>query len=107
LAISTAAFTSIVLNFNKKLAEGNGENLFFADVPKRGENLQRMSTVQKDTIIVLRKKYLSLEEIKVALDALGLPVSEKTIYNILKSEGFARLPRRQNTHTSAKPARQA
>ena len=89
-------FTSIVLNFNKKLAEGNGENLFFADVQK-GRKPTKDVNRAKDTVIGLRKKYLSLEEIKVALDALGLPVSEKTIYNILKSEGFARLPRRPNS----------
>ena len=89
-------FTSIVLNFNKKLAEGNGENLFFADIQKGRKPTEDVNRA-RDTIIGLRKKYLSLEEIKVALDALGLPVSEKTIYNILKSEGFARLPRRQNS----------
>lgn len=89
-------FTSIVLNFNKKLAQSNGENLFFADIQKGRKPTEAVNRA-RDTIIALRKKYLSLEEIKVALDALDLPVSEKTIYNILKSEGFARLPRRQNS----------
>jgi hypothetical protein len=48
----------------------------------------------KDQIVSLRKKYYSVEDIKVVLDSKGWQVSEKTIYNILTQEGFSRLPRR-------------
>jgi len=89
-------FTSIVLNFNKKLKEGNGEGLFFTDAPKGRKPTDQVNRA-KDIIVRLRKQYLSLDEIKVALDGLGFSVSEKTIYNILKSEGFAKLPRRQKS----------
>ena len=89
-------FTSIVLNFNKRIEENNGENLFFTDIPKGRKPTNEVNHA-KDVIVRLRKQYLSLEEIKVALDALNFSVSEKTIYNILKSEGFARLPRRQKS----------
>lgn len=86
-------FTSIVLNFNKKLNESNNEDLFFKAVQK-GRKPTDEDDKTKDIIISLRKQYLSLEEIKTSLDALGYSVSEKTIHNIIKSEGFARLPRR-------------
>lgn len=47
-----------------------------------------------DIVIELRKKCHSVEEIKAILDGKGLNISEKTIYNIIKREGFSRLPRR-------------
>ncbi|NLX74328.1 MAG: transposase [Synergistaceae bacterium] len=43
----------------------------------------------------MRKKYYSVEDIKVALDSKGFKISEKSIYNIIREQGFARLPRRQ------------
>ena len=89
-------FTSIVLNFNKKLEEHTGEDLFFTNISKGRKPTNEVNHA-KHVIVSLRKQYLSLEEIKVALDALDFSVSEKTIYNILKSEGFARLPRRQKS----------
>lgn len=96
-------FTSIVLDFTKKLEETNGDGLFFINTTKG-----RKPTIEidkaKNIIISLRKQYLSLEEIKVALDALKFSVSEKTIFNILKSEGFARLPRRpKNIRQQSQP----
>jgi len=89
-------FTSIVLAFNEKLKNYNGEDIFFKPVQK-GRKPKDESNKTRDIIISLRKQYLSLEEIKAALDALGHDASEKTIYNTLKSEGFARLPRRPKT----------
>jgi transposase len=87
-------FTSIVLDFTKKLEQNNGKGLFFMDAAKGRKQTKEINKA-KEIIISLRKQYLSLEEIKIALDALDLSVSEKAIFNILKSEGFARLPRRQ------------
>lgn len=49
----------------------------------------------REIIINLRKKYYSVEDIKVALDSKGFKISEKSIYNIIREQGFARLPRRQ------------
>jgi len=42
----------------------------------------------------MRKKYYSVPDIKVALDALGYSISEKNIFNIVSGDGFSRLPRR-------------
>jgi transposase len=47
-------------------------------------------------IVALRKKYLSVPEIKSILEAAEINVSLQYIDAILKKEGFARLPRRDN-----------
>jgi transposase len=45
-------------------------------------------------VVSLRKKYLSVPDIQVALDARGISLTIYTIEKILTDEGFARLPRR-------------
>lgn len=45
-------------------------------------------------IISLRKKYLSVPDIRSILNAQGQDFCERYIHQILKEEGFARLPRR-------------
>ena len=85
-------FTTIVSDFRKKLRDNKANSLFFNEL-QRGRKKSPES--YQDIIINLRKKYYSVEDIKVVLDAKGLSVSEKTIYNIIRSKGFARLPRRQ------------
>ncbi len=86
-------FTTIVTEFNKKLKSGHGDNLFFASV-QRGRKKTNEVFAANDIVIELRKKYHSVEEIKAILDAKGLNISEKTVYNIINREGFSRLPRR-------------
>ncbi len=85
-------FTTIASGFRKKLNEADGIGLYFNEV-KHGR--KETSQHSKDIIINLRKKYYSVEDIKVVLDSKGFSISEKTIYNILYNQGFARLPRRQ------------
>ncbi|GAF84007.1 unnamed protein product, partial [marine sediment metagenome] len=48
----------------------------------------------KQTIIRLRKQYISVPDIKVMLDAQNHTVSERYISTLLNIEGFGRLPRR-------------
>lgn len=87
------AFTSLVADFRKKLRMLQGEDPFFlVKKPGRKELKEKASIVSK--VVQLRKKYLSVPDIKVALDGKGIKVSEKKIYLIVKQEGFARLPRR-------------
>jgi len=70
---------------------------------KRGPKEHRSQTLLlKERIIELRKKNYSIEEIEEALIREGSPVSYKTIYLILKDEGFARLFRR--THQERRQA---
>lgn len=63
--------------------------------------LRKAGRKEKDTqghittlIVNLRKKYLSVPDIKAITDARGYRISEKYIHNILRKEGFDRLPRR-------------
>jgi hypothetical protein len=86
-------FTTIVTEFNKKLKSGHGDSLFFTPV-QRGRRKTKEVFQANEIVIELRKKYHSVEDIKVILDGKGLHISEKTIYNIINREGFSRLPRR-------------
>jgi len=87
------AFTSLVSVFRNKLANDPGGSFFFV-AHKPGRKVASETLDAKTVIIDFRKRYYSVPDIKVALDALRMPVSEKNIYNILSSEGFSRLPRR-------------
>ncbi|MDF1549106.1 MAG: transposase [Bacteroidales bacterium] len=84
--------TTIISNFRKELKSGNSKVLYFKEL-KHGR--KEIGQESKDVIISLRKKYYSVEDIKVALDSKGFKISEKSIYNIIRQQGFARLPRRQ------------
>lgn len=86
-------FTTIVTEFNKKLKNSQTDDLFFKPI-ERGRKTTEKVSAAKETVIDLRKKYHSVEEIKAILDGKGFDISEKTIYNIIKQEGFSRLPRR-------------
>ncbi len=87
-------FTTIVDNFKKKLKENPSDNLFFKQ-QKRGPKKSKEKSKITELIINLRKKYYSVEDIKITLDSKGYSLCEKTIYTIIKNDGFARLPRRQ------------
>lgn len=72
------------------------EKRFFAPLtvgrPAReyGSNIDQL-------IIALRKKYLSVADIKAILDTQKQDISETYIYKLLNREGFARLPRRSKS----------
>jgi len=86
-------FTTIISNFRKNLKNENVNELFFKDKAK-GRKKSALIMNDRDTIINLRKKNYSVEEIKAILDSKEHNISQKTIYNILKEEGFSKLPRR-------------
>ena len=85
-------FTTIVSNFRKELKSGDVKELYFNELKPGRREIEQES---REIIINLRKKYYSVEDIKVALDSKGFKISEKSIYNIIREQGFARLPRRQ------------
>lgn len=87
------AVTSLVSSFRNKLNANPGGSFFFTE-NKRGRKPSTEANSAKAAIIDMRKKYYSVPDIKVALDGLGYSLSEKGIYNIIKAEGFSRLPRR-------------
>jgi hypothetical protein len=87
------AFTSLVATFRRKLeADPSGSFLFAEHRP--GRKASSSADEVKALVIAMRKKYYSVPDIKVVLDGLGHPASEKHIFNIISSEGFSRLPRR-------------
>ena len=87
------AFTSLISTFRNKLADDPSGSFFFVE-HKPGRKVSSGTFDARSVIIDLRKKYYSVPDIKVVLDALSMSVSEKNIYNILSNEGFSCLPRR-------------
>jgi len=87
------AFTSLITLFLEKLAKNPSGTFFFAE-HSPGRKTSPETDESRSIIIDMRKKYYAVADIKVALDGLGFSISEKNIYNVLASEGFARLPRR-------------
>ncbi len=88
-----SSFYSLVRDFKKNLAKGNAASQFFASRVSGRKPKDTSGEINK-LIIALRKKYLSVPDIKTVLDVQGYQVSEKYIYNIIKNDGFDRLPRR-------------
>lgn len=84
---------SLVRDFKKNLSQQDPAQLFFV-ARKAGRKPQDITGEINRIIITLRKKYLSVPDIKAVLDAQGHQVSEKYVYNVIKEDGFARLPRR-------------
>lgn len=84
---------SLARDFRKKLESGQAySNIFVEEKPGR------KAIAQDDEIylliVQLRKKYLSVDDIKSCLDALNKIVSIQFIHDVLKKERFSRLPRR-------------
>lgn len=79
--------------FKKQLKTGQVEKKFFAPLAI-GRPAKEWKDKTEQLIIALRKKYLSVPDIKVILDTQEAGISETYIYSLLKREGFARLPRR-------------
>lgn len=86
-------FTTLTCNFRKELKNKEYRNLFFKKLQK-GRQPKNETNEAKELIVSLRKKYYSVEDIKVVLDSRNYNVSSRTIYNVISAEGFSRLPRR-------------
>lgn len=99
---------TLVRNFKSLLGSNFPSAQFFIS-PRLGRKEKDTTGKLNKLIIELRKKYLSVPDIKAILDSLEDNVSEKHVYNVLKKEGFARLPRRSRlarseTHATIKIA---
>src|SRR5262245_3250732 len=75
---------------------------FFAPAA-RGPQAAPKQQALRDRVIALRKQNLSIYDISRALAADGHPVSPVTVDQILKAEGFARLPRRRDDERPSTP----
>jgi Transposase DDE domain len=88
-----SAFYSLTRDFRDFLKNAGEEDMFF--LAKRAGRREKDGEGNITALIVnLRKKYLSVPDIKAIADARGYGISEKYIHNILRKEGFDRLPRR-------------
>ena len=67
--------------------------VFFVS-PKRGPHSQPKKSAARDLIVSLRKKNYSVYEISRHLKETGRPLSPTAVREVLKTEGFAPLPRR-------------
>src|SRR5262245_12834737 len=76
--------------------------LFFLPTAK-GPHAAPKQQALRDRVIALRKQNLTIYDISRALDADGQTVSPVTIDQILKAEGFARLPRRRDDERPETP----
>lgn len=91
-----SSFYSLTRDFKKSLTYENPEQHFF--IARTAGRKEKKEVNEIDQLIIdLRKKYLSVPDIKAVLDVQGEVVSEGHIYHVLKKEGFARLPRRNST----------
>ncbi len=88
-----SAFYSLTRDFRKSLSDNDPAKAFFAE-RKAGRKPVDQVEIVNPLIIALRKKYLSVPDIKAVLDVQGYRVSERYVYSVLQKDGFGRLPRR-------------
>jgi hypothetical protein len=75
---------------------------FFQDLP-RGPQVQAKKDPARPLIIALRKQNLSIADIQDALAPQGHALSLTAIHEVLRAEGFARLPRRRDEERPDRP----
>lgn len=90
-----SAFYSLTRDFTKLLKRDDPHAEFFT-VRRAGRKPKDATGQINALIIALRKKYLSVPDIKAVLDVQGYRFSEKYVYNVIEKDGFARLPRRDS-----------
>jgi hypothetical protein len=71
--------------------------------PRRGPQSQPKKSAALGTIIALRKRNYSVYDISQSLKAEGIPLSVTAVREVLKAEGFARLPRRLDEERLQQP----
>ena len=75
---------------------------FFQDLP-RGPQVQAKKDPARPLIIALRKQNLSIYDIQDTLSQQGHALSLTAIHEVLRAEGFARLPRRRDAERPERP----
>ena len=89
------AIYSFARNFKQKLKEcqDNDEDPFF-QILRTGPKAMSRSSEDAQLVIEYRKKMLSVPEIEILMDGIGRPMSAGLISDILKENGFTRMPKR-------------
>lgn len=98
---SPGSFRGLVHQFRQ-----NPDRDFFGSTPEASEKQQQRDQL-RERIVTLRKQNLSIYDISRSLQHEGVAVSAVTVNQILRDEGFARLPRRldEERPAGAKPQR--
>jgi len=78
-----SAFYSLTRDFNRLLNQPEPSQRFFVTFA-RGRKPKESAQETDQLIVELRKKYLSVPDIKAILDTLGHEVSESYVYDLLK-----------------------
>ena len=94
---SVSTVYTLTKTFRKQLKESPNKDPFFI-MPKKGRPFKKNKNQLDDLIVSLRKKNLSVPDIKSMIDTHPRfdEISESYIDYLLKEEGFSRLPRRNN-----------
>lgn len=93
-AYTKSTVYSLTRDFQKHLQNSHSLPERFFNPIQLGRKPAENHADVREQIICLRKKYLSVPDIKAILDSRELSLSERYIHKILHEEGFARLPRR-------------
>ena len=91
-----SAFYTLTRDFRKLLKKADIHEDMFFQKSRPGRKEKDKEGDITGLIVSLRKKYLSVPDIKAVIDSQGYKTSERYIHNVLRKEGFARLPRRPN-----------
>ena len=84
---------SLVRDFKASVDDGT-EDPFFKENAKFGRPPVDRGREVEEQVINLRKKYYSVPDIQIALDAIGEHLTVYAIEKILIDAGFAKMPRR-------------
>jgi predicted DNA-binding protein YlxM (UPF0122 family) len=96
---SISTIYSMIRDFKEKFSDNDSEDPFFKENKTGRKPIDHKSEVE-ETVINLRKKYFSVPDIQIALDAVGFKLTIYSIEKIIMDAGFARLPRRDKQFKS-------
>ncbi len=91
---SLFAFYSLVRDFKEHLKNHPGKDFFFQSKSVGRQHVE--NNEMDEMILALRKKNFSTEDILTFLHAKSFNVSYGYVYNLLISNGFAKLPKRSS-----------
>jgi transposase len=95
---SISTVYSMVRDFKRKIGN-DSQDPFFRE-SKTGRKPVNHKEEVEEAVINLRKKYFSVPDIQVAMDALGIRLTIYSIEKIITDAGFARSPRRDRQFKS-------
>ena len=84
---------SMARGFKENILKGGGDPYFKEDNKSGRKPIDRSGEVE-EIVVNLRKKYFSVPDIQITLDALDIKLTVYAIEKIITDAGFARLPRR-------------